>query len=41
MLLAEGDRVTLKGLTGARIFRRGKDPVEAALNSEIFKLVHP
>ena len=40
-LLAEGDRVTLKGLTGARIFRRGKDPVEAVPNSNISELVRP
>jgi dipeptidase E len=40
-LLAEGDRVTLKGLTGARIFRRGTDPVETIPNSEISELVRP
>jgi len=29
MLRIEGDRVLLKGLAGARIFRRGEEPVEA------------
>jgi dipeptidase E len=38
-LVAEGDCVTLKGLTGARIFRRGKDPVETVPNSDISDLV--
>lgn len=40
-LVAEGDCVTLKGLTGARIFRRGKEPVEATPVSEISELVRP
>jgi dipeptidase E len=40
-LLVEGDRVTLKGLTGARIFRRGKDPVETIPISDISELVRP
>jgi len=30
MLRVEGERVTLKGLAGARIFRRGQDPVEVS-----------
>jgi dipeptidase E len=38
-LLAEDDRVTLKGLTGARIFRSGSDPVETNPNSDISELV--
>ena len=29
MLRVEGERVLLKGITGARIFRRGQEPVEA------------
>jgi dipeptidase E len=40
-LVVEGDRVTLNGLTGARIFRRGKDPVEVVPNSNISELVRP
>ena len=40
-LVVEGDRVMLKGLTGARIFRRGKDPVETIPISEISELVRP
>ena len=40
-LVVEGDRVTLKGLTGARIFRRGKDPVETTPISDISELVRP
>jgi dipeptidase E len=40
-LLVEGGRVTLKGLTGARIFRRGKDPVETIPISDISELVRP
>jgi dipeptidase E len=30
MLRVEGERVILKGLAGARIFRRGQDPVEVS-----------
>ena len=40
-LLAEDNHVTLKGLTGARIFRRGRDPVETIPNSDISELVRP
>jgi dipeptidase E len=40
-LVVEGDRVTLKGLTGARIFRRGKDPVETTPISDISELALP
>jgi dipeptidase E len=40
-LVVEGDRVMLKGLTGARIFRRGKDPVETNPISEVSELVRP
>jgi dipeptidase E len=38
-LLIENGAVTLKGETGARIFRRGPPPVEAAPGAEISKLV--
>jgi len=30
MLRVEGEQVTLTGLAGARIFRRGQDPVEVS-----------
>jgi len=39
MLRVEGDSVLLKGLSGARIFRRGQDPVEATPVSEIGALL--
>ena len=35
MLRVDGDRVTLLGLKGARIFRRGQEPVEAAPGTEL------
>jgi dipeptidase E len=38
-LLVEGDSVTLKGSTGARIFRRGHAPVEAPPVTQISTLV--
>ena len=38
-LLIENGAVTLKGQTGARIFRRGHAPVEVAPGTEISKLV--
>ena len=38
-VLVENGRVTLKGLTGARIFRRGHAPVEVQPGSEISELV--
>ena len=38
-LLVEGDSVTLKGSTGARIFRRGRAPVEATPLAQISTLV--
>jgi dipeptidase E len=38
-LLVEGDSVMLKGLSGARIFRRGQAPVEAVPTSQISELV--
>jgi dipeptidase E len=38
-MLIENGGVTLKGETGARIFRRGHAPLEAAPGSEISKLV--
>jgi dipeptidase E len=40
-ILAEGDCFTLGGLTGARIFRRGKSPVEVLPGADISKLVQP
>jgi dipeptidase E len=39
MLRVEGERVVLLGLAGARIFRRGQEPVEVAPGSEIQDLV--
>ncbi|PYJ20821.1 MAG: dipeptidase PepE, partial [Verrucomicrobia bacterium] len=38
-LLIENGAVTLKGKTGARIFRRGQAPVEVTPGAEISKLV--
>lgn len=38
-LVAEDGSVTLKGLTGARIFRRGHEPVEVSPLSQISELV--
>ncbi len=38
-LLIENGAVTLKGKTGARIFRRGQAPVEVTSGTEISKLV--
>ena len=38
-LLVEGDSVTLKGSTGARIFRRGHAPVDATPVTQISTLV--
>ena len=38
-LLIENGAVTLKGKTGARIFRRGQAPVEVTPGTEISKLV--
>jgi dipeptidase E len=38
-LLIENGAVTLKGQTGARIFRRGHAPVEVGPGTEISKLV--
>lgn len=38
-LLIEGDSVTLKGSTGARVFRRGRAPVEATPLTQISTLV--
>jgi dipeptidase E len=39
MLRVDGDSVLLKGLAGARIFRRGQEPVEATPVSEIAALL--
>jgi dipeptidase E len=39
MLRVEGGSVVLKGLAGARIFRRGQDPVEAAPGSDLTPLL--
>src|SRR5690242_2663014 len=38
-LLVEGSLVTLKGLSGARIFRRSQVPVEAVPVSQISELI--
>jgi dipeptidase E len=38
-LLVEGNSVTLKGATGARVFRRNQPPVEAVPGSDISELV--
>ncbi|HKP94032.1 MAG TPA: Type 1 glutamine amidotransferase-like domain-containing protein, partial [Chthoniobacterales bacterium] len=38
-VLAGGGSVVLKGVNGARIFRRGHDPVEAKRGDEISALV--
>jgi dipeptidase E len=38
-LRVEGDSVMLKGMNGARVFRRGQGPVEAVPDSEISELV--
>ncbi len=35
MLRVEGGRVVLKGAAGARIFRRGQEPVEALPGAEL------
>jgi dipeptidase E len=40
-LLVEDNSVTLKGTTGARIFRRDQPPVEALPSSDISELVRP
>ena len=39
MLRVEGERVLLKGRKGARIFRRGQEPVEATPGTPIERLV--
>ena len=39
MLRVEGESVSLKGLAGARIFRRGQDPVEAGPGDDLTLLV--
>jgi dipeptidase E len=39
LLRVEGERVVLQGRAGARIFRRGHEPVEAAPGGEIQALV--
>ena len=38
-LLVEGDSVMLRGLSGARIFRRGQPPVEPVPSSQISELI--
>jgi dipeptidase E len=38
-VLVEGDRITLKGASGARIFRRGQSPVEAIPPADLSKLL--
>ncbi len=39
MLRVEGERVTLKGSAGARLFRRGEQPVEALAGAEVSGLL--
>jgi dipeptidase E len=39
MLRVEGESVTLKGVTGARIFRRGEQPVEVTPGAELSTLL--
>jgi len=39
MLRIENGSVELKGVAGARIFRRGQEPMEAAPGSRIDKLI--
>jgi hypothetical protein len=39
ILRVEGDSVRLEGVAGARIFRRGLEPVEVTPTSEIAPLV--
>jgi hypothetical protein len=39
MLRVEGDSVWLEGLAGARVFRRGQEPVEAVPVADITSLV--
>lgn len=40
-LRVEGGSVSLKGTTGARIFRRGAEPVEASAGAELRQLLSP
>jgi dipeptidase E len=39
MLRVEGDSVLLKGVSGARIFRRGHSPIETEPGAELNHLV--
>ena len=39
MLRVEGERVTLKGSAGARLFRRGEQPVEVLPGAEVSELL--
>ncbi|HTL97934.1 MAG TPA: dipeptidase PepE, partial [Holophagaceae bacterium] len=41
MLRVDGDCMSLLGLKGARIFRRGMEPVEAAPGAELGALLEP
>jgi len=41
MLRVEGDSVVLKGINGARIFRRGQSPIETEPGTEPSQLVEP
>ena len=41
MLRVEGDSVLLKGVSGARIFRRGHSPTETEPGAELRHLVSP
>ncbi len=40
-LRIEGGSITLKGSTGARVFRRGEEPVEARAGAELRPLLSP
>ena len=39
LLRVEGDSIVLKGIAGARVFRRGHDPVEMAPGSRLEPLL--
>ena len=41
MLRVEGESVVLRGVTGARIFRRGENPVEVTPGAELGSLLQP
>ena len=41
VLRREGDRLTLRGLAGARLFRAGQEPVEFAPDADLSELLRP